>query len=58
MIRITQNCDGCGEERNLVSTTDEHNGGWRTVAEGRPKRHLCAGCIAKALGKEQTGGRK
>lgn len=51
MIAITQTCDGCGKGRPLDRTSDEHNGGWRTISEGKPRTHLCNDCISKALGR-------
>lgn len=54
-IKITQTCDGCGEERELAAsgygTSDDLKQaarlhGWREVLD---KKHLCLDCLRRAV---------
>jgi hypothetical protein len=47
MLTIIQACDGCRETRQLMSTGQEEQGGWRLVTG---IKHLCPSCIRKAVG--------
>ena len=45
-IRRIQTCDGCGDDRRLEERDDPDLAGWREI---RADKHLCSGCIQRAL---------
>jgi len=48
-LTLTQTCDGCHVARELEGQMTEEHAGWRVVSDAKPKKHLCADCIRKAL---------